>query len=103
MALMPVDIDDAVTLAVDKTLIANKRAKKATKPKRKQKPSETDVNLDAVRISDIVAQIVVAIQSMIMKFVTEAINDYELKCIHTELDADVNMYNLYEQCSALNF
>ena len=70
MASTPVDIDDAVILAVDKALNANTSAKKATKPKREQKLSETDVTLDAVGIDDIVAQIVVAIQPMIVKSVT---------------------------------
>ena len=42
--------------------------------KRKQKPSETDVNLDAVGIGDIVAQIIVEIQPMIAKTVTESVN-----------------------------
>ena len=75
MAWTPVDIDDAVMLAVDKAPNANTSAKKATKPKREQKLSETDVTLDAVGIGDIVAQIVVAIQPMIVKPVTESVND----------------------------
>ncbi|KAI0236640.1 hypothetical protein LSAT2_012817 [Lamellibrachia satsuma] len=75
MASTPLDIVDAVTLAVEKAVCPNTSAKKATEPKRKQKPSETDVNLDAVGIGDTVAQIVVAIQPMIVKYVTESVND----------------------------
>ena len=92
MASTPMDIDDAVTLAVDKALCPSTSAKTATEPKRKQKPSETDVNLDAVGIGDIVAQIVVAIQPMIVKYVTEAINDAQAtttKVIISELKEEL--------------
>ncbi|KAI0234264.1 hypothetical protein LSAT2_015555, partial [Lamellibrachia satsuma] len=69
MASTPMDTDDAVTLAVDKALSANMSAKKATEPKCKQKLGETD----AVGIGDIMAQIVLAIQPMIVKSVMEAV------------------------------
>lgn len=60
--------------------------------KRKQKPSETDVNLDAVGIGDIVAQIIVEIQPMIAKTVTEAINgalETTTKVIISELKEEI--------------
>ena len=92
MASTPMDIDDAVTLAVDKALCPSTSAKTATEPKRKQKPSETDVNLDAVGIGATVAQIVIAIQPMIVKYVTEAVNDAQAtttKVIISELKEEL--------------